>query len=355
MSDMEVVPITGGVRENIRKHSSVITAVHLRGVDLHPADVSFFNYLVARVYPYPRPGIVYQISLKEAMEFMQFDRVSKIHESLSRLGQVMIEIDYTDKFGESNTIRTHYLSSESSHADSGILKFAFDPILVHFLSDPKVYGQISVNRSLDLKTMAAKRLYEFMCLQRSKRSPIWHVSVDEFREIVSMQEKHPRFDNFRRNIIEKAVQEVNAVADFDVLFDVETSGQGGTASTLMFKVVGKSHARLLQSRIVKNTKARGKSGDQFTVDMLDGKTNFERGGPAELTADMIDKVAATLNDEEDIEDFVRDWREETRGLSLIDPDAHFHNWVEMRKIKVSDPLLNTLDDDVFANFLAEDL
>ncbi len=168
MSSMEIIPSAGVLKDTIRKHSAVITAVHLRGVDLHAVDITFFNYLVARTHPYPRPGMIYHIPLKEALEFMQFDRVNKVHESLSRLGQVMIEIDYTDDNGQTNTLRSHYLSSESSHAESGILRFAFDPILVHFLDDPKVYGQISINRSFDLKTLAAKRLYEFMCLQKAK-------------------------------------------------------------------------------------------------------------------------------------------------------------------------------------------
>ncbi len=184
--------------------------------------------------------------------------------------------------------------------------------------------------------------------------PVWHVSVDEFREIVSMQDKHPRFDNFRRNVIEKAVAEVNAVADFDVLFDVETSGQGGIATTLMFKAVGKSHARLLQSRIVKNTKAKGSIRDPYTVDLLDGKTSIERGGPAELTSETIDRIEATLTENEDIDQLVREWRDETRGYSLIDPDTHFSNWVEMKRAKTADPVLKSLDDDIFAAFLTDE-
>lgn len=357
MTGQEIITRVDAMKDTIRKHSSVITAAHVimeGGLSLKPEDLSFFNYLLARVHPYPKQGFIYEIPIKEAMEFMRWDRTAKVHTSLDRLCKVNIEIDY-EKDGERHSIRAHYLSHNSSHAENGLLQFAFDPILVQFLPDPKVYGSINVNRSYDLKSMGAKRLYEFGCMNRNKYDATWRLSVAEFRSICETGEKHPRFDNFRRLVLDKAVEEVNNIADFDIAYETETAGQGGTVSTIVFKILGKSHARLLQATTIKstNTKTKTKSankGDQFTVDMLDGKTNEERGGPAELTSTVIERVASKLSTEDDIEKLVREWRDVTRGLTLNDPDTHFESWIDLREIKKNDPVLSGLDEDIFSNF-----
>jgi hypothetical protein len=353
MTGQEIITRVDAMKDTIRKHSSVITAAHVvveGGLTLKPEDLSFFNYLLARVHPYPKQGFIYEIPIKEAMEFMRWDRTAKVHASLDRLCKVNIEIDY-EKDGEHHSIRSHYLSHNSSHAESGLLKFAFDAILVQFLPDPKVYGSINVNRSHDLKSMGAKRLYEFGCMNRNKYDTTWRLSVSEFRSISETGDKHPRFDNFRRLVLDKAIEEVNNIADFDIAYETETAGQGGTVSTIVFKILGKSHARLLQATTIKSKSAKSsKNGDQFTVDMLDGKTNEERGGPAELTSDVMDRVTAKILPEDDIEKLIREWRDVTRGLALNDPDKHFESWIDLREIKRNDPVLSGLDEDIFSNF-----
>lgn len=351
MVSYENLPVVGGKRDKIRKHSSVITATHVKGVEFRAEDLTFFNYLLACSGNIKSPHGVYSVPMKEAMEFMRFDRSSKLHECLGRLCEGKIDVDYLDQDGNPRSLRAHYLSSDSSRAETGTIHFAFDPILVHFLIDPKVYALISVNRSNDIKTLAGKRLYEIMSLQRHKHSSKWRVSVDEFRALVDMKDKHPRWDNFRRNVIEKAIVEVNAVADFEVLFTVVTSGQGGVATVLEFEVVDISHNRLLASKMVKSTKAKRGKADPHTVDMLDGMTSAERGGPAELTSEAIERAASLIGEAEDIGNYVDEWREQTRGFSLLDPDVHFLSFVELKLKKRTDPVLNVLDDDIFFDLL----
>jgi hypothetical protein len=313
--------------------------------------LTFFNYLLACSGNIKNPKGVYSVSMKDAMEFMNFDRASKLHDCLERLCSGQIDVDYLDSDGNPRSLRAHYLSSDASRAETGTIHYAFDQILVHFLIEPKVYALISVNRSKDIKTITGKRLYEMMALQRRKFDPKWRVSVEEFRALTDTRDKHPRWDNYRRNVIEKAVIEVNAVADFEILFDPMTSGQGGSVQTLEFEVVEKSHARLLQSKMVKSTKAKRGNSDPHTVDMLDGKTTAERGGPAELTADAVEAVAALLSPEDDLEKLIVEWREENRGYSMNNPDVHFRNFVELKIKRRSDPVLSVLPDDIFLNLL----
>ncbi len=352
MTKYDSYSLLSGKDHTFRKPASVITATHVKGVDFRPEDLTFFNYLLSCSGNIKAPNGVYYVSMKEAMEFMRFTRPAQLHECLERLCSGKIEVDYIDSDGNDRSLRAHYLSSDSSKAETGTIRYAFDPILVYFLIDPKVYGLISANRSNDIKSFTGKRLYEMMTLQRHKSwDTKWNVSVDEFRALTDTVDKHPRWDNYRRNVIEKAVIEVNAVADFEVLFTFMTSGQGGSVTTLEFDVVEKNHARLLQSRMVRSTKAKKVKTDPDTVDMLDGKTATERGGPAELTAGAVEEAVAMIGADGNIDSLVLEWREKTRGFSLNDPDGHFLNFVSLKLKKANDPVLQVLDDDIFLNIL----
>jgi hypothetical protein len=352
MAKYDSYSLLSGKDRTFRKPSSVITATHVKGVDFRPEDLTFFNYLLSCSGNIKNPTGVYYVSMKDAMEFMRFERPGKIHECLERLCSGKIEVDYLDGDGNPRSLRSHYLSSDSSKAETGMIQYAFDQILVHFLIDPKVYGLISANRSNDIKSFSGKRLYEMMALQRHKWDTKWIVSLEEFRALTDTEGTHSRWDNYRRNVIEKAVGEVNAVADFEVLFSFMTSGQGGSVTTLEFDVVEKNHARLLQSKMVRSTKKKGsRLPDRDTVDMLDGKTTAERGGPAELTAAAVEEAASLIGDGNNLDNLVLEWREKTRSFSLNDPDGHFLNFVSLKVKKENDPVLNILDDEIFFNLL----
>jgi len=115
--------------------------------------------------------------------------------------------------------------------------------------------------------------------------------------------------------------------------------------------VSKSHSRLMEAR---STKFLGKSrnpSDIHTIDMLDGKTFEERGGPAELRAETVDAARTRVLDGEDIGALIMEWREEHRGRTFEDPDRSFLKWLDLRNEKKSDPLLKELDGDIFGALL----
>jgi len=337
----------------IRKGSSIIAARPTNDVVMEAIDNSLFNYLILRAYDELEPGrvSVHRIPVKEVMEYLNVDRIGRLHSSLERLGQGALAIDYLDGDGQPRTMNVHYLSSDVSKTGEGMLVFAFDPILVHFLYEPKVFAVISVNRVRDLKTVASQKLYEMMSLQFRKKSPVWRTNVEELRAQLQVGDKYGRFDNFRKHVIEKSVEDVNAIADFDVLVEYVKGGKGGGVVEIVFKAVSKTHSRLIEAASVKSTKARRRQVDPHTIDLLDGKTFVERGGPAELSAEAIEKARDLMPDGADINQLVGEWREANRGRSLSEPDRHFLSWIELRLAQETDPLLKDLDGDVFGSLL----
>lgn len=340
----------------VRKGSNVVMARYFGDVEFHATDQTLFNYLLMRAYNEIEPGAVHQIPIKDLMDYGRFDRVSKLHEALERLCRGQIEIDYKEPSGEDRSLFAHFLSGDISKSENGFLKFAFDPILIHFLIDPKVYALVQVNRARDLKSLPSVRLYEAMTLQFHKKTPVWRVSVEELREFFQINDQHHRFDNFRRGVIERAIKDVNAVAEFDVTATYITGGKGGAVVEVEFSVVSKTHSRLIEARAVNSA---GKAGrrlrdkDLHTVDMLDGQTFAERGGPAAILAETIEAARDFIKPGEDIGVLLSEWRKRVRGFELSDPDRNFIEWLKFRQEQSADELLKDVDGDVFGALLNE--
>jgi len=347
--------VVGVSRPTVKKGSSVVMARYLGDVEIRATDHLVFNYLLMRAYNSIEPGVIHQVSIPEVLEYVGFNRAARLQESIERLCRGQIEIDYIEPNGEERSIYAHFLSGDISHSENGILKFAFDPILVHFLIDPKVYALVHVDRSRDLRQLPALRLYEAMALQFHKRVPVWRVTVPELRDYFQIGDRHARFDNFKANVIDKAVEAVNAIAEFDVLVDYNRGGKGGSVVEIVFTAVSKSHSRLVEARATKSTRAGRSRGetDPHTVDLLDGRTYAERGGPAELLPETIDKARDMTPETKDLSRLIDEWRKAVRGLALNSPDKHFLSWLSMRIAKDDDPLLKDIDSDVFGSLLED--
>ena len=153
--------------------------------------------------------------------------------------------------------------------------------------------------------------------------------------------------------IERAVAEVNAIADFDVLVEYVKGGRGGGVVSIKFKPVTKSHSRLIEAAATKSAVARRKkSPDRHTVDMLDGQTWEERRGPAEVSLDAVEEARRLLPEGMEVKALLSEWREVNRGRALREPDMLFLNWVRARIEQEGDPLLKDIDADVFGALLS---
>jgi hypothetical protein len=244
---------------------------------------------------------------------------------------------------------------DMSRSENGMMRYAFDSILYHFIADPKVYANIYIDRGRDMKTAAAMSLYEIMALQYRKKSPVWRTTPEQLRSLLKVGDRHSRPDNFRKNVVEKAVEEVNIIAEFEVLVDYVKGGQGGGIVEIEFKARSKSHAKLVEAatttKLVSASRGGG-SKDTHTIDM-DGLTHEERGGPATLTDLAIEAARELMSADSSIDDYVSEWRSANKGKVFNDPDAAFIAWMRVRVEKDNDPLLKDLDSDVFGSLIGE--
>jgi hypothetical protein len=336
----------------LKKASHVITATHRGDVVLERQDRVLMDYLLFRAYADLTPQGIYKLATKEVMEYTRIKRHKDLVESIQRLCRIVLEIDYQDDDGDARYITAHFLSTDMSQSENGILKYAFDPILYHFIADPTVYANIYIDRKRDMSSYAAD-LYDIMALQYRKKSPVFRTTPEDLRVLLKVGDKHPRPDNFRKIVIERTVEEVNAIAEFDIVYDYVKGGKGGGIVEIMFEAKSKSHARLVEA--ASTTKVVGRPGaqrhDRKTIDMYDGMNDEERGAPATLTDRSIEGARELMPASGNIDEYIGEWRALSRNKVFNDPDTAFLSWLKVRLEKDVDPQLRDLEDDVFGKLI----
>ncbi|MCS4089037.1 replication initiation protein [Rhizobium sp. BK176] len=334
-----------------KKASHVITASHKGDVVLERQDRVLMDYLLFRAYDDLTPQGVYRLATKEVMEYTRIKRHKDLVESIQRLCRIVLEIDYEDENDEARSITAHFLSTDMSQSENGNLKYAFDPILYHFIAHPNVYANIYIDRKRDMSSFAAD-LYDIMALQYRKKSPVFRTTPDDLRRLLKVGDKHPRPDNFRKIVIEKTVEELNAIAEFDVVYDFVKGGKGGGIVEIVFEAKSKSHARLMEAASTSKVVGRPASTrvDRKTIDMYDGLNYEERGAPATLTDRSIEGAREMMPADGNVDDYIGEWRSQNKNKVFSDPDTAFLAWLKVRLEKEVDPLLKDLTNDVFGEF-----
>lgn len=340
-------------RGTVKKGYEVVLAKESSVIE--HSDKKMFNYLLQRSYKQLNSQSIHKIPVADVLAFLRHTSVQRVEESLRRLGSASIEIDYVDSDSVRHTVKTHFLSYDLSHTEDGMLFFAFDPILLQYLWEPKIFTTLNINFIRNFKSYYGSKLYEVMSLFEKRFSRTWTVSVEDLRRAFGVaDDQYERFDNFRRAVIDKAVEEVNQLADFAIDVEYIRAGRGGKVVEVRFTVTSRPEAALMPSDVYIPNK-KSKYRDPNTIDFLDGRTDLERGDVFALSPSTIEEarniMIAQGLDPVLVQNHEEQWRNAVSGLKMNDPDLNFLRWLKLQIEKEKDSILLDLDDDTFGSLL----
>ena len=117
------------------------------------------------------------------------------------------------------------------HSREGRVTLNFSPDLMPYLGQLKEqYTAYKLVNIKALKSTYSIRLYELLT-QYINAGERW-ITVAQFRDMLDLNDKYPRFADLKRWIIEPAIKELNTKSNYDVLY--RTEKQGRTIHTLWF-------------------------------------------------------------------------------------------------------------------------
>ena len=310
------------------------------GGQLTGQERKMLNMLLAVAYPNLMKAPRHFVTTADVRAYLgSHESNDRIRAIMRRLGQVIPDCTFTDTNGEERDTFGGLVFGSVPKGE-GVIRYSFHPDLVPLLNKPAVFARIKLAILGQFICKYAPTLYENLELYANRDiSKTWDVPVDELRALLGVGDKMANFKDFRRDALTPAIQEINEKADFTV--EVEevraTKGTGRKVERLIFTVAIKPEREAEEAEL--RHKINGpigshrpnKNRDKSTADLLDGRTDIERGGPPLLRSDTIEKAMELFDDwgnnRPDMYYLEQEWRAyETGKEPPRDPDKAFIGW-----------------------------
>lgn len=86
-----------------------------------------------------------------------------------------------------------------------------------------VFSTLRILHIKGLRSFASIRLYELT--NQFRMSGVRQISLEELRALLATKDAHPRFADFRRKVLDKAVSEINSKTDLEVSWEPVKKGR----------------------------------------------------------------------------------------------------------------------------------
>jgi hypothetical protein len=342
-------PLDMSTHPTVPKARAAILSAQVGG-GLTGQDRKLFNFLLAVAYPNMLKQNIHEVFMADARAFLgAHESNDQIRASLRRLASVILDFDYTTEDGEER-FAVGGLLSASGPKGEGIIRYQFGIDVAPMLAEPAVFARLKLAVLGQFVSKYAGILYELLELRANLKEPEWSISVDDFRALVGAINKITNFSNFRKYALAPALDEINDKADLAV--SVTEQKQGRKVIGLTFTIEKKPFREAMEAEMRHKAiqQRKGKTSgavrversdtterDTNTLDLLDGRTDRERGGfPPLLTSAGIEEARAIFaswgREAPDIYYLEKEWMAAQEGREPPrNPDAAFVGWCKRWK------------------------
>lgn len=204
--------------EGIVKAGEVIEIRHSAALTLH--DRRVLNLLIENA----GPGIVeeghHRISITK-LRSPNHKGGERVKDSIIRLMTTLVEIPVSDRKGKRATKRVPLLSETTTTDDEDCpgaeVTYRFSGVVREIIQKSQHWGRIKAHVMFAFSSKYALALYELICLRVNLRVCYQDFDVEEFRQLLGVPEgKLMAFPQLKQSVMTPAVQEVNALSDFNV-------------------------------------------------------------------------------------------------------------------------------------------
>lgn len=170
--------------------------------------------------------------------------------------------DYNDYI---RALRLHNLIDSFTHRanENIVARVVFHPKILPLLSNLKQnFTQFSIQDVAEFKSTYTHRIYQLM--MQWKSTGYVKISIDDLRFMLVLGLKYPLFADFKKRVIDVAIDEINEKSPYNVQCEFIKKGRKFVAIELRFALKEKTKPLPETTR------------DPKTVDMFDGLTDLER-------------------------------------------------------------------------------
>lgn len=158
--------------------------------------------------------------------------------------------------GEESTVS--WFNKVRTNKGKGTVTIRFDddmmPYLLHLVGSDSFYTQYNLEMILPMKSQYSPRLYELL-KSYQKNNKEWFFEIDDLKRSMNCQ-NYIRFPDFRRYVLEPAVEEINKYTDINIAYDTEK--QGRRVSRVIFYMANKGKQALIRAKMNRSDELDGR-------------------------------------------------------------------------------------------------
>ncbi len=153
-----------------------------------------------------------------------------VRDSIMKLMTTLVEVPTFDQHGNAATLRTTLLASTTTTDDEskpdGEVVYRFSKEMCEILLRSRYWGRIKTFVMFAFTSKYALTLYENLCLRRNLDKTEQEFDLETFRDLLGIPKgKLKQFPQMKQSAIKPAIEEINALSDFNV--QVEPLRKGG--------------------------------------------------------------------------------------------------------------------------------
>lgn len=183
---------------------------------VQPTDVEF------KPYTFKINEFIALLGLETQTKYTEIPKITK------ELMKKVFEIQEGNKI-----IQTAWLSGAIYEKGTGYVELTFSPYLKPYMLKLKEqFTQYQLANILSMKSKYSPRIYEILKCNEFKKQGYIEVEVEELRKLLKTESIYPRYNDFKRKIIEQAQKEL--MKNSDISFDFEEIKTGRKVTSLKF-------------------------------------------------------------------------------------------------------------------------
>ncbi len=221
-----------GKNKELKKHAA---AIHCSNT-LTLLQRKISNCLLFHAYHELATELEHQITIKQLCKLIGYagNNHSVIKEALKGLISTVIEWNVMDeRTGEEDWSATSMLASV--RLKGPLCSYAYSPRMKELFYSPSIYGKINLMVQSRFKSSYGLALYENCVRYRGLPNTKWF-DVSLFRKLMGVPEgQYAIFRDFKRRVIDKAVEEVNTHSDIIIEPDYQKEGRKVSAVKFTLK------------------------------------------------------------------------------------------------------------------------
>ena len=183
----------------------------------------------------------YKFRIADFMELLNIKDKSKyslVPKITKNLMKKVFEIEEGKKL-----IQTAWLSGAVYEKGTGYVELSFSPYLKpYMLKLNTMFTKYKLENILSMKSKYSPRIYEILKCNQFKQQGYFELEVIELRKLLKANDVYPKYNDFKRYILDRTKKELNRVSD--ISFEFEEIKTGRRVTSIKFYINDNSEKKL---------------------------------------------------------------------------------------------------------------